>query len=95
MYEFKGTKGLTLAENSRRKKKLVKSEATSEVNDRDSSFGSVMFRSQINKKITQKGESRFNKTGVMEGNIIHKKYLNNKRFNQYRKQIFRRRYGLV
>jgi predicted acetyltransferase len=59
MYEFRGTKGLTLAANAKKKKKGTKSEVTSQINDNDSSFGSVMFRSQLNQKLTKKGGNRF------------------------------------
>jgi hypothetical protein len=66
MYEFRGTKGLTLAANAKRKNHLKKKEVTSELNDKDSNFGSVMFRSQYNQKLNDKANTRFN-TGTRGG----------------------------
>ena len=53
MYEIRGTPGLTLSENAKRKTR-TKKETTSEINENDSSLGSIMFRSQYNSKLQTK-----------------------------------------
>lgn len=67
MYEFKGTKGLTLAANAKRKKRAIRSEAASQVNDSRSILGSVMFQSQYNQKMKARGKQKAN-TAYDKGN---------------------------